>query len=163
MLQNEINCLDYIIDQAYEKHMTIILNPSPFDSALDQCDLKKISVFLLNEVEGKQISGHEDPEKILETMQEQFPDAKIVLTLGENGVVYADKERRIQQGIFKVKAVDTTAAGDTFTGYFVAALAKGLPMEETRRLCSEASAIAVSRKGASPSIPKMEEVEHTEL
>ncbi len=163
MLQNEINCLDYIIDQAYEKHMTIILNPSPFDSALDQCDLKKISVFLLNEVEGKQISGHEDPEKILETMQEQFPDAKIVLTLGENGVVYADKERRIQQGIFKVKAVDTTAAGDTFTGYFVAALAKGLPMEETLRLCSKASAIAVSRKGASPSIPKMEEVEHTEL
>ena len=163
MLQNEINCLDYIIDRAYEKKMTVILNPSPYDSALDACDMKKVSIFLLNEVEGKQVSGYEEPEKIIGAMLEKYPNAKIVLTLGENGVVYADKDKRAQQGIFKVKAVDTTAAGDTFTGYFVAALAKGLPIEETLRLCSKASAIAVSRKGATPSIPTMEEVENIEL
>ncbi len=163
LLQNEINCLDYIIDKAYEKGMTIILNPSPYDQALDACDLSKISIFLLNEVEGKQVSGYEEPDKIIEAMLEKYPESKIVLTLGENGVVYADREQRVSQGIFKVKAVDTTAAGDTFTGFFVASLVKGLPVQETLRLCSKASAIAVTRKGAAPSIPTMEEVERIEL
>ena len=57
LLQNEINELDYIIDRAYEKHMMIILNPSPFDNALENCDLSKISLFLMNEIEGFQITG----------------------------------------------------------------------------------------------------------
>lgn len=163
LLQNEINCLDYIIDRAYEKGMTIILNPSPYDSALDACDLSKISYFLLNEVEGKQVSGYEEPDRIIETMLAKFPESGIVLTLGENGVIYADKETRVSRPIFKVKAVDTTAAGDTFTGFFVASLVKELSMEETLKLCSKASAIAVSRKGAVASIPTMEEVMNIEL
>lgn len=163
LLQNEINCLDYIIEQAHAKGMTIILNPSPYDGALDACDLSKVSIFLLNEVEGRQVSGYEEPDRIIETMLLKFPESRIVLTLGEKGVIYADREHRISQGIFKVKAVDTTAAGDTFTGFFVAGLVKELPMEEALRLCSKASAIAVSRKGAAPSIPTMEEVVNTEL
>lgn len=163
LLQNEINCLDYIIDRAYEKGMTIILNPSPYDSALDACDLSKISYFLLNEVEGKQVSGYEDPDRIIEVMLKKFPESGIVLTLGENGVIYADKDMRVSRPIFKVKAVDTTAAGDTFTGFFVASLVKELSMEETLTLCSKASAIAVSRKGAAASIPTMEEVMNIEL
>lgn len=82
VLQNEINCLDYVIDRAYEKQMTIILNPSPYDSGLDSCDLTKVSVFLINEVEGRQISGYAEPQKILYVMREKFPVSKIVLTLG---------------------------------------------------------------------------------
>jgi ribokinase len=64
LLQNEVNNLDYIIDSAYEKGLQIILNPSPYDSALDACDMTKISLFLLNEVEGKQMTGYEEPDDI---------------------------------------------------------------------------------------------------
>jgi len=163
LLQNEISSLDYIIEQAHAKGMTVILNPSPYDSGLESCDLSKVSIFLLNEVEGYQVSGHEAPEKIIETMLEKYPEARIVLTLGHNGSVYADKQEKITQEIFKVKAVDTTAAGDTFTGFFVAGLVKGMPIKETLELCARASAIAVSRKGAAPSIPTMEEVLNTQM
>lgn len=159
LLQNEINELDYIIDQAYGKGMKVILNPSPFDSHLDTCDLHKISVFLINEVEGAQISGKNDPADILEYMRREFPEAKTVLTLGTDGAWYQDQNVRIHQPSFKVAAVDTTAAGDTFTGYFVSGLINEWPVEKIMETAALASAIAVTRNGAAPSIPAMEEVE----
>ncbi len=158
LLQNEINELDYIIDKAYETGMRIALNPSPFDSALDTCDLKKVSIFLLNEIEGGQISGETEPEKILDVMMEKFPDSAVVLTLGSDGVMYRDKRQTCRQGIFPVKAVDTTAAGDTFTGYFIASLLSEMPVAEALRMCARASSITVSRMGATDSIPTMDEV-----
>lgn len=159
LLQNEINELDYIIDKAYEKGMQIFLNPSPFDSALDACDLNKISCFLLNEIEGGQIAGETEPDKIIDGILANYENAKVVLTLGGDGSVYADKEKRCQQPVYKVETVDTTAAGDTFTGYFIAGLIQGKTVEETMRMCAVAAGIAVSRPGAAPSIPYMEEVE----
>lgn len=72
LLQNEINMLDYIIDQAYEKKMKIIMNPSPFDDKLNTCDLGKIYLFLLNEIEGEQITGYKDKDQILYAMQRNF-------------------------------------------------------------------------------------------
>jgi len=160
LLQNEINELDYIIDQAYSKGMEIYLNPSPFDKELDKCDMSKVSCFLLNEIEGGQISGGEtEPDKIVDSILAKYENAKIVLTLGGEGSMYADKEKRCRQSIYKVEAVDTTAAGDTFTGYFIAGVLMGKTVEETLKMCAIASGIAVSRKGATPSIPYMEEVE----
>ena len=67
LLQNEINMLDYIIDCAYEKEMMIILNPSPYDDALEACDFGKISMFLLNEIEGGQVTGETQTDRILES------------------------------------------------------------------------------------------------
>ena len=157
LLQNEINELPYIIDKAYEKGMQIVLNPSPYDSLLDECDLSKVTIFLINEVEGKMIAGTDVPEEILDCMMSKYPRAKVVLTLGSDGVIYKDADKMVKQGIFKVKAVDTTAAGDTFTGYFIAGMLKGTSIEETLRLCAKASAITVSRPGAADSIPTMEE------
>lgn len=160
LLQNEINELDYIIDQAYAKGMEIYLNPSPFDKELDSCDMSKVSCFLLNEIEGGQISGGEtEPDKIIDRILEKYENARIVLTLGGEGSMYADREKRCKQPIYKVEAVDTTAAGDTFTGYFIAGVLQGKTVEETLRMCAVASGIAVSRKGATPSIPYLEEVE----
>lgn len=57
LLQNEVNCLSYLIDKAYEKGMKIVLNPSPMDEKILACDLSKISVFIMNEDEGNRISG----------------------------------------------------------------------------------------------------------
>lgn len=161
LLQNEVNLMPYIIDSAYEKGMQIILNPSPYNEALDDCDFGKISVFLVNEIEGGQISGESDPDRILDVMAEKFPNAKIVLTLGSEGVVYRDKNQTCRQGIFKVKAVDTTAAGDTFTGYFIAGMLNDMPIPERLERCAKASALTVSRMGAAESIPEASEVERT--
>lgn len=76
LLQNEVNLLPYIIDTAYERGMRIVLNPSPYNEALDACDMGKISVFLVNEIEGAQISGENEPERILDVMAEKFPEAE---------------------------------------------------------------------------------------
>ena len=159
LLQNEVNLLPYIIDKAYEKGMQIALNPSPFDDKLKECDLKKISIFLLNEIEGGQITGESEPNVILDKLQELYPDARIVLTLGKDGAVYAHKKERYEQPIFKVEAVDTTAAGDTFTGYFLAGMINGMAVPDILRMSAKASSIAVTRHGAVQSIPYRNEVE----
>ena len=158
LLQNEVNLLPYIVDQAYAKGMTIALNPSPYNEKLDAVDMTKISIFLVNEVEGGQITGATDPQEILKIMLEKFPHARIVLTLGKDGAVYADANETHFQPIFPVKTVDTTAAGDTFTGYFLAGLTEGMPIPDILRMSAKASSIAVTRSGAVPSIPYRKEV-----
>ena len=158
VLQNEVNQLDYMIDKAYERGMKIALNPSPYDSRLNECDLAKVSLFLLNEVEGEQMTGSADPDEILVRLAKLYPNASFVLTLGSNGAVFSDGTEKYFQDIFKVKAVDTTAAGDTFTGYFIAGLIEEMPVPEILRMSAKASSIAVSRPGAAPSVPTREEV-----
>lgn len=158
LLQNEVNLLPYMVDKAYEKEMIIVFNPSPFNERIYNVDLKKISIFLLNEIEGKQITGQSNPNRILNKMQEMFPKAKIVLTCGEDGATYADEKNVIHQPIYKVKAIDTTAAGDTFTGYFIAGMMEGKNISELLRISAKAASIAVTRKGAVNSIPNKEEV-----
>ena len=158
LLQNEINLVDYAVEKGWERGMKVVLNPSPMDDKLDAVDMKKVSLFLLNEVEGTQIAGTEDPDRILEQMAEKFPDAEVVLTLGSRGSVYQGGGRQVGQKAYRVQAVDTTAAGDTFTGYFIAGMLQGMEVFRILDMASRASALAVSRKGAAPSIPRMEEV-----
>ena len=159
LLQNEVNLLDKIIEKAYGKEMVIILNPSPMDEAIKKYDLNKVSILLLNEIEGEQITGENAPEKILDKLNVFYPDMKVVLTLGGKGSVYQEKEKRCKQEIFRVKPVDTTAAGDTFTGYFIASVLEGMSVESGMEMAAKAASIAVSRKGAAASIPYREEVE----
>ena len=159
VLQNEINMLDYIIDRACERGMKIVLNPSPYNENLSGCDLQKVSLFLVNEIEAAQITGNTDPEHALDALCASFPKAAFVLTLGSDGAWYYDGEQKVFQGIFEVKAVDTTAAGDTFTGFFVSKLAEGADIQTALRTAAKASSIAVTRVGAVPSIPTREEVE----
>ena len=158
ILQNEINMLDMIIDKAYERGMRIVLNPSPFDDKLKECDFSKIWMFMLNEIEGEQCTGKKDPDEILEELGKKYPGARFVLTLGSAGAIYYDGKEKLFQDIFKVKAVDTTAAGDTFTGFFVSSLVAGKSPKEALLIASKASSIAVTRPGAVPSIPSLEEV-----
>jgi ribokinase len=158
LLQNEVNNLEYIMRRAHEKGMLIAFNPSPFDEHIQELPLSLVHWFLLNELEGMEISGQKEPEQIAAGIRRKYPDSAIVLTLGKDGVLYMDDTCCEKQGIFKVPVVDTTAAGDTFTGYFLAGISEGLPIKETLRIASLASSIAVSRKGAAPSIPWREDV-----
>lgn len=158
LLQNEINHLPYLIEEAFKKEMMIVLNPSPMNEKIFECDLSKISLFLLNEVEGEQLTGTSDEREMWHVLKEKFPKARFVLTLGSKGAYYLDQEQTIFQEAFKVNAVDTTAAGDTFTGYFLANLLKGESVEMCLKMAAKASSIAVTREGASVSIPRREEV-----
>ncbi|MCR5213282.1 MAG: ribokinase [Eubacterium sp.] len=158
ILQNEINKLDEIIDKAYTRGMTIVLNPSPYNQALDKCDLTKISYFFINEIEGYQMTCCKEPDQILKTIHSKYPLANVILTLGEDGAMYYDGQTIYRQEAYKVKAVDTTAAGDTFTGYFVSSLVNAMAPQEGLVLAAKASAIAVTKPGALDSIPVLEEV-----
>lgn len=158
LLQNEISNVNYIIEKAYEKQMQIILNPSPINEKINEIDFGKLTYIVLNEIEAKEISGAKNAEESLLFFSKNYPDLKIMLTLGSKGSVYFDNENKISQSAFLVDAVDTTGAGDTFTGYFVAGISKNENYAEILKMASAASAIAVSRMGAAPSIPKMEEV-----
>ena len=159
LLQNEVNLVDYLIEEAHSKGLRIILNPSPYDHQLDCCDFNKIDTFLLNEVEGYQITGKTEPEEILDEMLRRYPKACVVLTLGDKGARYGQGEKRYSQSSFKVEVVDTTAAGDTFTGFYLAEVMRGHEVSKALEFAAKASAIAVGRLGAANSIPKLEEVE----
>ena len=163
LLQNEINEVGYIIEKAYEKGMIVVVNPSPMNEKILACDLKKVSMFLMNEDEGMAITGKQEPAEILAAMTEMYPDAQTVLTLGSKGSVYQGNGRTIEQKAFRVKAVDTTAAGDTFTGYLLAGMARGEDMAKCLEEGAKASAIAVTRQGATTSIPVLAEVQAAEL
>lgn len=92
-----------------------------------------------------------------------YPNATIVQTIGADGVICHDGVNRYAQGIYNVSAIDTPAAGDTFTGFFLRAVITGNPTVEALRLASVASALVVSRQGAAASIPSLDEVLNVNL
>lgn len=159
LLQNEISNLLYLIKKAAEKSMKIILNPSPFEEQLKKIDLRDLYCVMLNETEAMQWTGTTLATGFLDWAQKEYPNLQVVLTLGKKGSIFLRKGELYKQQAFPVSAVDTTAAGDTFTGYFVAGLSKGMDISEVLRRASAASAIAVSRKGAASSIPTYDEVD----
>ena len=164
LIQNEINELSYIVEKAKEEGMKIILNPSPMNEKIMKLPLDQIDYFILNEIEAMQILEMDKPEEIdgkyiASLLHERFKDATIVLNLGSEGSVCISDDEYVEQSIYKVKAIDTTAAGDTYTGYFIAGILNGKTIKESMDIASKASAIAVTRQGAAPSIPVLEEVE----
>ena len=159
LLQNEISHVDSIICAAHAKGMHIILNPSPMSPELLTWPLELVEWFILNEIEGADITGKTQPEEMLDELLRRYPACHVVLTLGERGSVYADATQRIDQSIVPAHTVDTTAAGDTFTGYFIHALLQGEAIQQALKTAACASAITVSRPGAGRSIPAAEEVQ----
>jgi ribokinase len=159
LLQNEISSTAYIMDRAYTKGMKIYFNPSPANSKLSEYPIHYVDTLMLNEVEGEQLTGENNADRILEALLKMYPGIKIILTLGENGAVFADKDSHEHQEIYKNEVVDTTAAGDTFTGYFIASVSKGMDIKNSLKYASAAASIAVSRLGAACGIPSLEEVE----
>ena len=163
ILQNEINQLDYIMEQAAGRGISIVLNPSPMNEGILALPLHLVSLLVLNEIEGAALAGCQEEGPMLDALRSRFPHCRLLLTLGSRGSIYDDGSQRLTQGVCQTQAVDTTAAGDTFTGYFVAADAAGMSVPQCLSLAARAAAIAVSRKGAAPSIPTLEEVEACQL
>lgn len=156
LLQNEINMVGEIIRLSHEKGCRVVFNASPIPGKPEELPLELVDIFMVNELEAAALAGTSaegDFRDILKALQKKYPKAAIVMTLGKDGVLYGYKEEFYSHPIFKVNAVDTTAAGDTFCGYFLAALCAGKSVEMALREASAASAMAVSAKGAAPSIP----------
>ena len=160
VLQNEINELDYLMERAAARGLRIALNPAPMNASVLSLPLHTVRWLLLNEVEAAQLLGCAvtNGAETARALRKKYPHAAIVLTLGAEGAVYAGEEGVFAQSAFPVQAVDTTAAGDTFTGYFLAGVLEGMTPQEAMALAAKASAISVTRKGAAPSIPERAEV-----
>lgn len=159
VLQNEISSVDYIIDRADELGMIVALNPSPFNEKIRSYDLSKVDYLLVNEVEAALLTGCSEPENMASVIHEKYPNASLVLTLGCAGSVFVGKNGQVwTSGIFSTTAVDTTAAGDTYTGFFLSEAVTTGNIEAALKTAAIASGISVSRPGASQSIPCIREV-----
>ena len=159
ILQNEVNCLAAIMNKAHERGMKIVLNPSPINGQISMLPLNFVDYFFVNEIEAGLLTGIKSrvAGELVPAVRRRFPETKVILTLGAEGSFYIEGETVLHQDIFRVRTVDTTAAGDTFSGYFMAGILRGKNPAEALRLASKAAALAVSRRGAAPSIPAMEE------
>ena len=160
VLQNEVNYLAAIMNKAHKRGMNIVLNPSPINEQISTLPLNFVDYFFVNEIEAGLLTGIKSRAAgdLVPAIRSHFPEAKVILTLGAEGSYYIEGETVLHQDIFRVRTVDTTAAGDTFSGYFMAGILRGENPAEALRLASKAAALAVSRRGAAPSIPAMGEV-----
>lgn len=159
LLQNEISNLQYIVDMASKKKMKIFLNPSPVDETIKTIDFNKIDSLILNETEAYELSGCENSDEIIDYFRKNYKDLNLLLTLGKDGGIYSSKDKEIKFSSFKTHAIDTTGAGDTFLGYFLASISKGADLEKSLNIASLAAGLACSKSGAANSIPSLKEVE----
>lgn len=155
VLQNEINNIKEIIDRAHHKKMKIVFNPAPFNNEILSYDLNKISTLILNQTEGEALSKEKKPDGILKILNSKFNNTEIILTLGEKGSLYSFKDELLKIKAHKLDTVDTTGAGDTFIGYYVAGIASEKSKKDNLNRASEAAAIATTKLGGAESIPRI--------
>lgn len=159
LVQYETSQVEYMLEKAHEKGLLTAFNPSPFVDELKGFDYSKVDYLILNESEGQSITGETQTKAVVNKLLEMCGGA-VVLTLGGDGAVYSDKEEYTFVPAFKVDAVDTTGAGDTFTGYFLSAVLNGIKAEKALKIAASASAIVVGKSGAAETIPEKGEVEN---
>jgi ribokinase len=158
LLQNEINDIPYIMKAARKRGLKVCFNPAPFGPEIMKHPLKLVDILILNETEGAGLSGTKKISAVADALARKFPKCEVLLTLGKQGVLYCFGKQRIKVPSVKVKAVDTTAAGDTFIGFYLAARAAGKPVVTCLKRACLAAAISVTRPGAMDSIPAAREV-----
>ncbi len=162
VLQNETNNIRYIIEKAFDRGMKVCFNVSPFRSELLELPLEKCAYLIVNEIEGAAMAGipeDTDPYEMLNKLCEKYPKTSFVLTLGSRGSILKEVDADpISCRAFKVNAVDTTAAGDTFLGYLITNIATDMNRALAIKCATAASALAVQVKGATPSIPRAKDV-----
>lgn len=157
-LQNEISNIDYIIEKAYRLNIKVAVNLSPINEFVKKIDLNKVTYLLINEVEGKAITGLDDYKEIGDYLLREYPGLNVVLTLGSEGVMFFNKDETIAQHAYKSNVVDTTGAGDTFTGYFLSMILSGKTVKQALQIGCYAGSLAIQVKGAANSIPSLDKV-----
>ena len=159
VLQNEVNRMDYIIEKAADLGYSIWFNAAPMDEKVFHYPIEKLDWLIINEVEGMGIARCDREEDVLPRLREKYPELSILLTLGSKGAICYHKGEVWKAEAFHRHISDTTAAGDTFIGFFMGSFLRGESLGEALEKATTASAIAISIPGASPSIPSLEEVE----
>jgi ribokinase len=164
VMQYEIplKTIEYVLDLAQEYNIPVLWNFAPAQK-LDIAYLKKTEILVVNETEASfitnmEVTNRETAEKAAQKLLE-LGSKLVILTLGADGVVYGTKNEMTHVPAFKVKAEDTTAAGDTFCGSFAVAHTEGKSLKEAILFSSAAAALAVTRMGAQPSIPNRKEID----
>ncbi|HEX3725171.1 MAG TPA: ribokinase [Pirellulales bacterium] len=159
LVQNETSAVDYAMAQARQHKVRVAFNPAPCDAGVCDYGWEQVDLLCLNEIEGAALADCDDPEQIVAALAARAPQAEIVLTLGAAGVLYRDSRSRIRLAACAVTPLDTTAAGDTFLGYYLAARSQGRSPRDALETANRAAALCVTRPGAMDSIPRRDEVE----
>ena len=160
LLQNETNLVDYAIEAACARGVPVAMNVAPMDETARSYPLGKLRWLVVNEIEGAGLAGGDTFEETMDRLSAAYPGVGIVLTLGGEGAWLRDGGRDVRVGCAKVpKVVDTTAAGDTFLGYFLAAMLEKRDAAEALRRATFASALTIQSPGAADSIPDVKRVE----
>ncbi len=160
LLQNEINEIPFIIETAHKKKLKIVLNPAPMTDAVHEYPLQLVDMLIVNQIEGEELACQFDPEKIVHALNQKYSDASIVLTLGSGGAMFCNAEHgTVRVPAYEVESIDTTGAGDTFTGYLVGALCSGIHVTRALEKACRAASICVTRPGAAGSIPFIHELD----
>jgi len=163
IMQNELPHTDYIIRRAHDKGFSVVLNASPVNQMIrEKVDFNCLDWIIINEHEGEMLTAVTAPEKMLDVFEERYPDLNILLTLGKEGSVCLSKKDRIRCGSYEVPTVDTTGAGDTYTGYFLATYIKTGSVYEAMKRAALAAALSVMKAGAEPSIPTAKQVDNAQ-
>ena len=164
VMQYEIpeETIKYVIDLANSKGIPVLWNCAPA-RAFDFSYIPKINILVLNEVEAgflaeMPVENESDAEKAAEKLVAKGVE-KVIITLGSQGAFVVTKNEKVSVPSYKVEAVDTTAAGDTFCGAFAVALVEGKALKEALQFASAAAAISVTRMGAQPSAPSRVEID----
>jgi len=162
LLQNEISELAHMMNAAAKRGIRICLNPAPFTESVQALPLEKVGILIANELEGGALTGEREPAAIVSGLCALLPQADIVLTRGAAGVLYGKGEQRLAVPAFAAEPVDTTGAGDTFVGYYLAEQQRERAVEACLKTACRAAALCVARKGAMASIPTLAEVQAAE-
>ena len=152
--QNETNGQVEAAAQARARGLRVVYAAAPFEAGAVRAVLPHLDLLVLNEVEAQQLS------QALGTPIEELPVPQVVVTLGAAGCDWIETATGARHHVDapRVEAVDTTGAGDTFTGYLLAGLSEGLEMPAALKLATRAGALKVGRHGAADAIPSREEV-----
>jgi len=156
LIQNEINNIPELIERASSQKMKIIFNPAPFTEDILNYPLEKIDTIIYNEIEGRGLSGKTTIEEIKGELLEKFQELNHIITLGDKGSIYFDNKDEISVDAIKAETIDSTAAGDTYIGYYLASITNKMTVKDSMVRASRAAGITTEKLGGAISIPHID-------